>query len=161
MRKKIVLVMEILLFIGAIAFAGYFVNHYQAGKIAEKQVEESVEKQENVNSKEENLISEANVLEIEATSFEKEVLQSQEPVLVDFYADWCVPCQYLSPIVEEVAKEHPEVKFVRINVDEAEELANQYGIMYIPTLIFIKDGEQVAGSTGLVEKEAVVQLINQ
>lgn len=80
---------------------------------------------------------------------------------IDFYADWCVPCQHLSPIVEEVAAEHPEIKFVKVNVDEVKNIANQYGIIRIPTLVFIKNGEQVGSSIGLVEKEAIVELISQ
>ena len=71
-------------------------------------------------------------------NFEEEVLKSEIPVLVDFYADWCGPCQVLSPIVDEVAEERDDIKVGKINVDEQMELAQKYGVMTIPTLLVIK-----------------------
>lgn len=165
MKEKIVLILGICLFITGVALASYFVNHYQErgkNEILDQQEAVDYEKnQEESNQEEEDNLGESGVISINEESFSEEVLQSQKPVLVDFYADWCVPCQHLSPIVEEVATEHPEIKFVKMNVDEAENIANQYGVIYIPTLVFIKNGEQVGSSIGLVEKEAIVELISQ
>lgn len=153
------------MFITGVVLAGYFVNYYHKQEkneiMDQKEAVDYVENQEEANQEEVDNLGESSVLAINEESFEEEVLQSQKPVLIDFYADWCVPCQYLSPIVEEVATEHPEIKFVKMNVDEVRNIANQYGVMYIPTLVLIQDGEQVGSSIGLVEKEAVVELISQ
>ena len=73
-------------------------------------------------------------------NFQAEVMESEVPVLVDFWASWCGPCQMLGPVVAEIAEEHPEFKVGKVNVDEQPELARQYGIMSIPTLYVFKDG---------------------
>ncbi len=99
------------------------------------------------------------VLKISSEDFKKEVLEESKTVLVDFYADWCGPCKMLAPVVEEVAKEQVETKFVKINVDEAQELAIEYNIMSIPTLVVIKQGEEVNRSVGLVDKTELMELI--
>lgn len=98
-------------------------------------------------------------LKISADNFKAEVLESNKPVLVDFYADWCGPCKMLSPIVEAVAKETENIKFVKINVDEAQELAMQYNIMSIPTLVLIKDGQEMNRKVGLIDKSELLDLI--
>ena len=87
------------------------------------------------------------VLELTADNFEKEVLNSDVPVLVDFWATWCGPCQMQGPVIEQAAEEFPEVKMGQLNVDEQGELARKYGVMSIPTLIFFKEGQ--------IEKKAV------
>lgn len=87
------------------------------------------------------------VLELTADNFEKEVLNSDVPVLVDFWATWCGPCQMQGPVIEQAAEEFPEVKMGKLNVDEQGELAQKYGVMSIPTLIFFKEGQ--------IEKKAV------
>lgn len=99
------------------------------------------------------------VLEITSENFEKEVLESEKTVLVDFYADWCGPCKMLSPIVEEVAEEEENIKFVKLNIDNAEDIAIQYQVMSIPTLVVIKNGEEVNRSVGLIDKEKIKELI--
>ena len=78
------------------------------------------------------------IIKLTKDNFEQEVLKSEKPVLVDFYADWCGPCQMLSPIVDEVAEERDDIKVGKINVDEQMELAQKYGVMTIPTLLVIK-----------------------
>ena len=92
-------------------------------------------------------------------NFDSEVLKAEGTVLVDFWATWCGPCRMLSPIGDEVASEHPDVKVGKINVDEQPELAQQFGIMSIPTLLVFKNGEKVQESVGLIPKEKVEALL--
>lgn len=99
------------------------------------------------------------VLKISEENFKKEVLEESKTVLIDFYADWCGPCKMLSPIVEEAAKENEDTKFVKINVDEAQELAIEYDIMSIPTLVVIKDGKEVDRTIGLVNKAEIMSML--
>lgn len=101
------------------------------------------------------------VLKITSENFKKEVLESQEPVLVDFYADWCGPCKMLSPVVDEVAQENEDVKVVKINVDEAQDLATEYKVMSIPTLVVIKNSREVARSVGVVDKSEIVEMLKR
>lgn len=92
-------------------------------------------------------------------NFESEVLNSDKPVLVDFYADWCGPCQMLSPIVDEVAEERDDIKVGKINVDEQMELASRFGIVSIPTLIVFKDGQPVNKSMGVKPKADILAML--
>ncbi|MBQ9280084.1 MAG: thioredoxin [Clostridia bacterium] len=106
-----------------------------------------------------NVLDEESVIKVNADNFEEEVLKSTQKVLVDFYADWCEPCNLLSPLVAEVAKEHSDVKFVKVDTDENEKLANQYGVVYIPTLVLIENGDVVNRSVGYIEKAEIENLI--
>ena len=99
------------------------------------------------------------VLKITMDNFKKEVLEESKTVLVDFYADWCGPCKMLSPVIEAVAKENNSAKFVKINVDEAQELAMEYNIMSIPTVVVIKEGKEVKRTVGLVDKTELTEMI--
>ena len=98
------------------------------------------------------------VKEITDAGFEKEVLKSDKPVLVDFWAAWCGPCKMLSPIVEEVAgKYQNQFKFCKVNVDENPQQAANFQIMSIPTMIFFKGGEPVDKVIGLISKDEIVK----
>ena len=92
-------------------------------------------------------------------NFAQEVLQSDKPVLVDFWATWCGPCRMMAPVIEELDAEHPEYKFGKVNVDEQPELAGEYRIMSIPTLIVFKDSQPVQRSLGLISKAEIKALL--
>lgn len=91
-------------------------------------------------------------------NFEQEVLNSDMPVLVDFYADWCGPCKILAPVIEELATEYEgQVKIGKLNVDEEQNTSKKYKVMSIPTLIFFKDGEEVDKLVGMLSKDQLVE----
>ena len=96
---------------------------------------------------------------VNSENFEQEVLKSEKPVLVDFWAEWCGPCKMLTPVIEELAGEHPEIAVAKVNVDECPELAMGYRISAIPALILFKDGKAVAQSVGFQPKEALEELL--
>ncbi len=108
---------------------------------------------------EEKELSSMKVLEVNNENFEKEVLESEKPVLIDFFADWCGPCKMLSPIVKQIAEENEQIKVVKINIDNEQDLAVKYGIMSIPTLVVIKNGQESSRSVGLISKEEILELI--
>lgn len=99
------------------------------------------------------------VLKITAENFEQEVLKSEKPVLVDFYADWCGPCKMMAPVIEEIAGEVPEVKVGKLDIDSEIEIAQRYGVMSIPTLIVFKNGEVVKKDLGAKPKKAVLDML--
>ena len=92
-------------------------------------------------------------------NFDAEVLNAKGTVLIDFWASWCGPCRMLSPVVDEVAEEHADVKVGKINIDEEQELAQQFGVMSIPTLMVFRNGEKIKESVGVVPKEQIESLI--
>lgn len=102
------------------------------------------------------------ILEISDSSFESEVLQSDKPVLVDFWAPWCGPCRAIAPVVEELAEDFGDkVKFTKCNVDENPTTPTKYGIKSIPTLIFFKDGEIQDKVIGIVAKSRLEEMISK
>lgn len=98
------------------------------------------------------------VIEITNENFEKEVLQSDKPVLVDFFAVWCGPCKMVSPIVDQIAAEHPEIKVCKADVDKNLDLAKQFQVMSVPTLLAFKDGQIINKSIGAMPKAAIVKM---
>ena len=99
------------------------------------------------------------VLHISEEQFESEVLKSEVPVLVDFYAEWCGPCKMMSPILDQVSEENSDVKIVAVDVDEAESLAIKFGISSIPCMILFKDGEEADRIIGAVPKQRIIDAI--
>lgn len=101
------------------------------------------------------------VLKITKHNFEKEVLHSDKPVLLDFWASWCGPCKMVAPIIDEVAEETKEkIKVGKVNIDEEEELAEAFRIMSIPTLLVIKDGKVTGSSVGVKPKKTILSMIS-
>lgn len=99
-------------------------------------------------------------LKLDSNNFEKEVINSEQPVLVDFYADWCGPCKMMAPIVEEIANElQGKAKVGKINVDENQDLAMKYGIMSIPTMIIFKNGEETKRFVGVRDKGELMETL--
>lgn len=97
------------------------------------------------------------VLKITSENYEKEVLESDKPVLIDFYADWCGPCRMMGPIIDEIAEEKGEtIKVGKVNVDENQDLAMKYGVMSIPTIVIIKNGEVEKTFVGVRDKNEIL-----
>ena len=99
------------------------------------------------------------VIKVNKDNFDAEVLASEQTVLVDFYADWCGPCRMVSPIVDQIAEEHPEYKVVKVNVDDDSELAIRFGIMTIPSLFVFKGGQIASQSVGAKTKAQILAML--
>ena len=98
-------------------------------------------------------------ISVNKNNFNQEVLNSDKPVLMDFWAPWCAPCRMVVPLVEEIAKERSDIKVVKINVDEEQELAMQFGVMSIPTLVVMKNGQIVNQVTGARPKAQILDML--
>ena len=100
------------------------------------------------------------VLNVTSENYENEVLKSDKKVLIDFYADWCGPCKMMSPIIDEIAEEMKEtIKVGKVNVDENQDLAMEYGVMSIPTVIILKNGEVQKTFIGVTDKEKIIEFL--
>lgn len=150
MKNKIIWSIIFVSLVIAIILASRFVNNQ-----GEETIQDSKENINILNEGEENM----NIIKVSDENFEQEVLNSNIPVLVDFYADWCGPCKMLSPVVDEVAKENDDIKVVKVNVDESQNTAIKYQVMSIPTLVVIKNGNEVNRSVGLIDKQEVLNLV--
>ncbi len=99
------------------------------------------------------------VIALTNSSFEKEVMKSEKPVLIDFYADWCGPCKMVSPVVDKIAEENPDIKVCKVNVDSEPELAQKFGIASIPTLVVVKDGRITNQKVGAVSGQTILDML--
>lgn len=105
--------------------------------------------------------AENTVIPVTSANFEQEVLNSNKRVLVDFYADWCGPCKILSPRVAEIANENKDIKVVKINVDQNEDLARKYNISSMPTLLVIENGKELNRAVGALSKSTVLKFVRE
>lgn len=101
------------------------------------------------------------MIELNKDNFEEKVLKNKKGVLVDFYATWCGPCKMMHPILEDLANDKNDFEVARIDVDEAEDLAKEYGIMSIPCIIYFKDGKEVNRSVGMSDKDSLKKLTEE
>ena len=166
MKKKIIWVIVLLLFVIAIVVASIYINKKGQEYIQDSQTGNMLNADDSAGTTEENTINEneeaehITVIEVTDETFEEEVLNSDKPVLIDFYANWCVPCRVFSPIVEEVAQENSNIKVVKVNVDESQEITTKYQVMSMPTLVVIENGTEVTRSIGIISKSEILDMIN-
>lgn len=167
--NKSILILLVFLFVILLAFSSIMIEKYSINMI---QNGDSVGRTEGLdnnlydgtNSNENNDLPQSGeekreeedanmgVIELKGEDFENEVLNSEKTVLIDFYADWCMPCKMMAPVVEKVASENADIKVVKINIDNEQDIAIQYGIMSIPTFMVVKNGEVVNRIVGVVDK---------
>ena len=169
--KKLVIIVVVL----AIVLFGssFIINKQSEKKLAEGAANNSsinnstivntVNNETNLIEESENVVqtTESAVIDVNASNFETEVINSDKKVLIDFYADWCGPCNRLSPIVDKVSVDNKDVKFVRIDVDKNEELMTRYNVRSIPTLVVIENGKEINRSVGLIPEDKILNLIGK
>ena len=146
MKKKLMIIISIVIFVLVLVAINIFLSRQSQTEIEGKDKQENTEQEEKV-------------IEVTSQNFEEEVLRSEKTVLIDFYATWCGPCKILSPIVEEAAKENENVKFVKIDIDKTDDIAMQYQVMSIPTLVLIQNGEEKDRIVGIVDKNQILDFI--
>ena len=141
MKKKVLILVATVVFIVGMILLSKFLNNRNKVQISNEE-ESTME-----------------VMKVTSSNFEEEVLNSDKTVLIDFYADWCGPCKMFSPIVESVAEENEDIKVVKIDVDNAQDLAIKYQVMSIPTIVVIKNGKEVNRNVGVVSKSQIVEMV--
>ena len=141
MKKKVLILVATVVFIVGMILLSKFLNDRNKVEISNEE-ESTME-----------------VMKVTSSNFEEEVLNSDKTVLIDFYADWCGPCKMFSPIIESVAEENEDIKVVKIDVDNAQDLAIKYQVMSIPTIVVIKNGQEVNRNVGVVSKSQIVEMV--
>lgn len=157
MKEKIFLIIGVVLFAILLVWANQTISD---SKIDNMNNEHESSNSENLNNAEDSKNEESKTIHVTEATFETEVLKSDKMVLVDFYADWCAPCNMLAPTIEEIAKENDSIKVVKINVDESENLAVKYRATSIPTLVVICDGVEKNRIVGLVPKKEILSILD-
>lgn len=168
MNNKVIVVLLIVFFVGLLIGMNFFMNKQIINMLSVEDVITTNDLNQSVNINEndnytitENTISdESKIIHVSSSNFEIEVLNSDKPVLIDFYADWCEPCKIMSPIVEMIAEENENIKVVKVNVDNETDLASKYGAYSIPTFVVIKDGVETNRTVGITKKANLLKLIN-
>ena len=145
MKKKILIITALIGFVLILVLMNIFLN-------SQNDLETELE----ISKEEESAME---ILNVTSANFEEEVLKSDKTVLIDFYADWCGPCKMFSPVVESVANENEDVKVVKINVDNAQDLAIKYQVMSIPTVVIIKNGQEVNRNVGMASKSQILEMV--
>lgn len=147
MKKQVLTIVLIIAFVVILILMNSFLNNQNEQKT--NNIGESNEREE----------KEVEILKVTSKKFEEEVLQSDKVVLVDFYANWCGPCKMLAPIMQEIANENSNIKVVKVNIDEAQDLAEKYDVMSIPTTVAIKNGQEIDRIVGYVGKETILNMV--
>ena len=170
MKKKIIWIIVFIAFFITLVFTDRFINNKaynnveKKGNITENEVIDTEKNKTEAAIKvtSDNFDETEAIIKVTSDNFDEVVLNSEKTVLVDFYADWCPPCKLLAPVFDEVARENTNdnLIFVRINVDEEAIISRQYGIQSIPTLVLIKNGQEVDRVLGYVEKDEILNLLN-
>ena len=141
MKNKILIVIGTIFFIIIMIILSRFLNNRNKVEIS-KEEESGME-----------------IMKVTSANFEEEVLNSDKTVLIDFYADWCGPCKAYSPIVESVAAENEDIKVVKINVDNSQDIAIKYQVMSIPTTVVIKNGQEINRAVGMMSKSDLLEMV--
>ena len=141
MKNKILTLLAIIFFVVVMILLSIFLNNNNKLEISDEEE------------------SEMEILNVTSANFEKEVLNSEKTVLIDFYADWCGPCKAFSPIVESVAQENDNIKVVKVDIDNSQDLAIKYQVMSIPTVVVIRNGQEVNRNVGLISKSQLLELV--
>lgn len=168
MNNKVFVILLIVFFVGLLIGLNIFMNK-QTIRILSSSDNQGINNSNqsvNINEKDnytitENTVNvETKIIKVTSSNFESEVLNSDKPVLIDFYADWCEPCKIMSPIIEMIAEENDNIKVVKVDVDTETELASKYGAYSIPTFVVIKDGEEKNRTVGITKKVDLLKLIS-
>ena len=154
MKEKIKVIVLFLILILFIVGINYFIKDETEKRITKGEIY-SIESQEEFSNEE----YKSKVITVSNETFEEEVLKSNQKVVIDFYADWCGPCKMFSPIFEKVSSQIEDVKFVRINVDEEQDLATKYKAYSIPYIVLIENGEVIKSHTGLLYEQELNEFI--
>lgn len=145
MKNKILVIIITILFVIGMIILNNYLNNMDNAEMNDK---------ENIAEE-----SKVEIKRVTSLNFEEEVLNSDKTVLIDFYADWCGPCKAYSPIVEAFAAENENIKVVKVNVDDSEDLAIKYNAMSIPTTVVIKNGKEVNRAVGIISKNNLAELV--